>query len=514
MTVHLPLAGRMVGLLLLVLSAILLLVAGFSGIGWSGGAAGERPAFVALLGSAVLGGAIGGLLYLAGRRSQARFGQREAMLLVAAGWILGAGICAAPFRIWSNLRDDPAGSPHAFDSYVNCYFEAMSGLTTTGATVVTELATLPRSLLLWRATTHWLGGLGIVVLFVAVLPILGVGGRKLFRIEAGPDREGVRPRIQDAARALWMIYAGLTVVEVIALRLCGMGWFDSVCHTFATLATGGFSTLDSSIAGFASSAIHIVIIIFMFLAGVNFSLYSMLLQGRWRAVFRNTELRAYALVMLAGTLLVTADVLGSAMGRVGVDPGAYPVHLAIRDAVFQVVSIQTCTGFCSADSDQWGPVAKATLVALMFIGGCTGSTSGGIKIIRLVIVTKVLLAEIERAFRPAVVRPVSIGATPLTTGQRTSALSYVLGILVLFALGTASLLALEREQGIDVTTAGTAVLACMHNVGPGFARVGATQNYAWLSDAGKLLLSAMMVLGRLEVFAIVVLFSPTFWRSE
>jgi len=516
MIVQLALAGRLVGLLLLVLSAILALVAGYSGVAWlAGGVEAERAAFWSLLGGVGVGASAGLILVLAGLRSRARFGHREAMLLVALGWVLGAAVCAAPYRIWAAIRPTASAASHDFDTYINCYFEAMSGLTTTGATIVQQLGTLPRSLLLWRATTHWLGGLGIVVLFVAVLPMLGVGGRKLFRIEApGPNPEGVRPRIRDTARVLWLIYMGLTVAEIVALRVCGMGWFDSVCHTFATLATGGFSTMDNSVAGFASSAIHIVIIFFMFLAGVNFSLYFSLLQRRWGAILRNAELRAYVLIMLGGVVLVSASVVGGAMGRVEVDPGAQPIHLAIRDVVFQVVSVQTTTGFCTADFDQWGPVAKATLLALMFVGGCAGSTGGGIKVIRIVIVVKVLLGEIERAFRPAVVRTIRIGETPLDTGQRISALSYVIGIVALFGLGTAVLLMLERGQQIDITTAATAVAATLQNIGPGLARVGATQNYAWFSDPAKVLLCTLMVLGRLEVFAIVVLFSPRFWRSE
>ena len=202
------------------------------------------------------------------------------------------------------------------------------------------------------------------------------------------------------------------------------------------------------------------------------------------------------------------------MGRIEVDPSAQPVHLALRDAVFQVVSVQTTTGFCTADFDQWGPVAKATLLALMFVGGCAGSTGGGIKVIRVVIVAKVLLAEIERAFRPAVVRTIRIGSVPLDADQKIGTLSYVIGIIALFGLGTVTLLILERGQKLDITTAATAVAATLQNIGPGLARVGATQNYAWFSDPAKVLLCALMALGRLEVFAIVVLFSPRFWRSE
>jgi trk system potassium uptake protein len=517
MTIDLRLVSRQLGLLMLVLTALLMAIALFAWTEFLLGDRRESVEPVVMLLAAGCGGAIGGVLFLLGRSGSHLIGQREAIVLVALSWLLGAAVSAMPFRLWAALRPDAETKPHIFDSYVDCYFEAMSGLTTTGATVVAELATLPRSLLLWRSLTQWLGGLGIVVLFVAVLPMLGVGSRRLFRHEAtGPTPEGVTPRISDAARVLWYIYLGLTVGLAIVLRLCGMSWFDAVCHTFTTLSTGGFSTLDASVGGYPSTLIHVVIIVFMILGGVNFALYHQLLQGRWRRVLRDRELRAFMAIILVATVIISFSLWSSSRSRVngsfqtiGSSPG-----LIVRDSLFQVVSIQTTTGFGTVDSDQWDFVAKATLVALMFIGGCAGSTAGGIKVIRIVIAFKVVLSELEHVYRPRVVRSVRVGTVPVDPALRLDTMVFLFGVVIMFAVGAVVLMVLESNQGIDVTTAITASAATLNNIGPGLARVGATQNYAWFSDASKLVMSLLMVLGRLELFTILVLFTPRFWRGE
>lgn len=515
MILELRVVLRHLGLLLLVLSALIFLVGAFGSVEFMLGEEREygEPAACLL---ASLGGVIaGGVLYFSGKKGAELLGQREALLLVTLSWIFGAALAAVPYFLWAQLRSDAADVPHDFDSYVSCYFESMSGLTTTGATIVQSLETVPRALLLWRALTHWLGGLGIVVLFVAVLPMLGVGSRRVFRVESpGPQPEGVMPRIQDTARALWMIYVGLTIVEIIALLFCGMTFFDAVCHTFATLATGGFSTVDSSIAGFTSSAIHLVIILFMFLAGVNFGLYYQIIRGQWRTALRDPELRAYIVIILAATTIVTFSLTNTDRVAAGdIDaPASFAINL--RDALFQVVGVQTTTGFCSANFDTWAFPAKATLLVLMFIGASAGSTGGGIKIIRILIAGKVIVSELEHVYRPKVVRSVKIGKTPIDAELRLNTLVYVLGILMLFAAGTVVLMALEAHQDIDITTAATASAATLNNIGPGLARVGATQNYAWFSPASKAIMSLLMVVGRLEMYAIIVLLTPRFWQGR
>lgn len=404
---------------------------------------------------------------------------------------------------------------HPFNAFTNCYFEAMSGLTTTGATILTEIGSVPPSLLLWRALTHWLGGLGIVVLFVAVLPSLGAGGKKLFRVEApGPQPEGVRPHIAETARVLWLIYVGLTVVQTVCLRLAGMSWFDAVCHTFATLATGGFSTMDTSLGGYTSSVINIVTIVFMVLAGVNFGIYYNLFRRRFGSVWRDPELRLYLLLLVVASTVVTISIIDRPMTLTTGDQLPPGVATALEHGVFQVVSIQTTTGFCTADFNRWPFVAQAVLVLLMFVGGSAGSTAGGIKVIRVWIMLKVMAAEIERSFRPNVVRPLKIGAGGISPELRLATLAYVLGAILIFAGGAFFIMVIERHPDMTFVTAAGASAATFFNVGPGLGAVGAVENYSWMSPASKTLLSLLMALGRLELFAIVVLFVPRFWRGD
>lgn len=501
---------RQLGSLLLLLSAMVAAVGLFAVLDGPSNGSTERSDVAALFITAIVGCLIGGLLHVTGRRMTDMFGQREALLLVALSWFVGAALAAMPYRLWAVSRADADTAPHQFDSYVSCYFEAMSGLTTTGATVVESLATLPRSLLLWRSLTQWMGGLGIVVLFVAVLPMLGVGSRRVYRAEApGPSTEGVKPRIRDTARILWFLYLGLTAAETLALRVSGMTWFDSLCHTLTTLATGGFSTQDASIGAYPAFGTNVIIIVFMVLAGINFGLYHQLLHGHWRSVAKDPELRCYLGIILVATVIITITLVRAPAGAETTGTGA-----AIQHSLFQVVSMQTTTGFCSADFDMWGFVAKATLIGLMFIGGSAGSTGGGIKVVRIMIVVKVLLAEIERVYRPKVVRPVKIGKATIEADLKLSTLVYVLGIIVLFVMGTGLLMLFESGRGIDITTAATASIATLNNIGPGLAKVGATQNYAWFTEPSKLLMCMLMALGRLEVFTIIVLFSPRFWRTE
>ncbi len=523
MNLELRVAIRQLGLLLFVLSALIAAVGLFAVYDRLTGLSADDADLRALLMTAFAGFFSGGLLFVAGRRMSEFFGQREALLLVAAGWVIGAGLASVPFWLWSNFRGDAGTTPHDFDAYINCYFEAMSGLTTTGATVVQALTTLPRSLLLWRAMTQWLGGLGIVVLFVAVLPMLGIGSRRIYRIEApGPAPEGVKPRIRDTARTLWLIYVGLTITEIVALKVCGMAWFDALCHTFATLATGGFGTRDAGIAGFQPAAVHVVIIVFMILAGVNFGLYHQLLQRQWRSVRKDPELRLYLTIILVATVIVTFSLLHNPPGAPGAEHAAQSVKqgeittpgTAVRHALFQVVSMQTTTGFCSADFDTWGFIAKATLLTLMFIGGSAGSTGGGIKVMRIMIAAKVLLAEIEHIYRPKVVRPVKVGTATIEADLKLTVLVYLLAIALFFAIGTVLLMLFEAHNGINITTAASASAATLNNIGPGFALVGATHNYAWFTAPSKIVMSVLMLLGRLEMFTIIVLFSPRFWRTQ
>lgn len=506
---------RQLALLLLVLAVVLLLTAAFSLLRLLLGHNIESFAAESLGIAGAIGAAVGGALWAATRHATGVIGRREALLLVALSWLIGAGLAAAPFRLWAALSPR-AGVDHPFAEWINCYFESMSGLTTTGATILSNIEALPESMLLWRALTHWFGGLGIVVLFVAVLPSLGVGGKKLYRVEApGPSPEGLSPQIRDTARALWYIYLGMTVAQIIALCLAGMTWFDSACHTFATMATGGFSTRNASVGAYNSPVIDTILIVFMFLAGMNFGLFYQGFKGRLSLIWRDTELRFYCVLVGGGSAIVAYSLLGQPITMTTGDQIPPSTADAIRQGVFTTVSVQTTTGFCTSDFNLWPDVAKCVLVGLMFVGGCAGSTGGGIKVIRIWIMLKILVAELERAFRPKVMRPVKVGDSAIDDDQKLSTLVFVMAAVLIFAVGSVSILLLENgHSDCDYVTASTASVATLCTIGPGLNRVGAIENYGWFTSASKSVMCLLMVIGRLEIFAIVVLLTPRFWRGD
>jgi len=503
------------GLLLLVLSAAIFALSAWDFFASTEGFEGELSAIAYEFGAAVIGAVVGGVLWYFGRSGDTeRMGRREALLLVALSWLVGAALAALPYWFWAMGSFDEAGA-HPFQNFVDCYFEAMSGLTTTGATVLSQVDQLPRGLLLWRALTHWLGGLGIVVLFVAVLPTLGVGGKKLFQVEApGPTQQGVRPRIRETARVLWFIYCGMTLVQIVALKLCGMSGFDAVCHTFATLATGGFGTRNASIGHYDSVAIDAVVIVFMVLAGANFGLYYHCLKRNFRVVWADPELRCYLGIIAVATIIVAGSIMHTNVPLTTGETVEVGAGGAVRHGLFQVVSIQTTTGFATADFNRWSFVPKAVLVLLMFVGASAGSTGGGIKVIRILIAFKVMIAQIEQIFRPNVVRKTRIGRMSVDDDLRLGTIVYVLGIFVLWVAGTVALMLFEQHRPLDITSAATASAATLNNIGPGLGLVGAVENYGWFGTPSKVVMSLLMVLGRLEVYAVLVLFLPRFWRSE
>ncbi|MEM9295285.1 MAG: TrkH family potassium uptake protein, partial [Planctomycetota bacterium] len=458
--------AQQLGLLALVLAGAM--VANVAGMVLLAGEGLRSPAVVALSTSAGIVGALGfSVQALSRRRGNQTLGRREALLLVGLTWLLGAVASALPFYFWA-LFSHGLDAAHAFLSPAACYFEAMSGLTTTGATVVTNVDALPPPLLLWRSLTQWLGGLGIVVLFVAVLPSLGVGGKRLFAAEStGPKKQGVRPQVKDTARALWLIYAGLTAALVVIFWLLGMGWYDALDNALSTTASGGFSTRNASIGHFNSWAIDLVTIVFMVLAGVNFGLYYRLSRGDVASVLRDRELWWYLGILAAATAVVTAALVGQTLvtttgaelpGPAAQAQGETGVGLptALLYSGFAVVSVQTTTGFATADWNLWPFAATATLIAVMFVGGSAGSTAGGIKVMRIMIAVKVLMTEIGRVFRPAKVRPVRVGDATVSAEMRQSTLAYILIVALLWAGGTFGLMVLEPAGTVDFTTAASA----------------------------------------------------------
>lgn len=480
--------ARLLGLLILLLGASM----SFS-VAW-GFYYGERDAW-AVLGSMTLCAVFGGGLAAAGRGAPRRdINRREGLAVVGLGWLIGAAFSALPFVL---AVDSPG-----FSGAADAYFEAMSGLTTTGASILSDIEANSRCILFWRSFTHWLGGMGIIVLFVAVMPFLGVGGRQLFKSEVpGPTPEGLRPKILQTARVLWYIYIGLSALETIALMICGMDLFDALCHTFGTMATGGFSTKNMSVAQFNSAAIDMVITLFMFAAGVNFALFFIALNGQFKKAFTDPEFKIYAALIGLGTLAVMVNLLGA---------GVYKsVWDALRYGLFNVVSIQTTTGFGTADFDAWPPFSKILLVVLMFVGGCAGSTGGGMKVVRIAVVVKYAIHSVVRTYHPEAVIAVRIGHNVVPRQVVSQILGFFACAMGAFVTGALVVAAF----GYDIVTSATSVAATLWNIGPGLGRVGPVENFSFFHPAVKLFLSVLMAMGRLELFTILVLFSPSFWRK-
>jgi trk system potassium uptake protein TrkH len=506
---------RQLGLVLIVLSGILFLIASGSLLLRLVGTHPTDPhARAALFVTAGLGLLAGGAMWWPTRRTDDDLHRRDALVLVALAWVIGAALAAMPYFLWADFGGH-ADAGHPFHDPLNCYFEAMSGLTTTGASIVTDLTIMPRSLLLWRATTHWLGGLGIVVLFVAILPSLGMGGKRLVLVEAAVhSQQGVRPHIRHTARALWLIYLAITVAGVIALWLAGMNMLDAICHCFAAVATGGFGTENASVGYYRSVAVDVIIIILMLLGALNFGLYYRLLTGRVHHVWRDRELRLFLMVVVVGGVLVVVGLLGSPEMTTNHELLPSGPGRAARYGLFNYVSMQTDTGFATADFDRWPFLPTAVLLCTTFIGGCSGSTTGGIKIIRLLAAGKIILAQLERTFRPNLVRPIRVGRDSLDPEQRVDALAYVITFALLLLLGGCTLMLLEGSDRINFRTACTASLATLCTAGPGLGKVGPLGNYEWFGSASKLVMTGLMLIGRLEVFAILVLVTPRFWRRD
>ncbi|MCX8033190.1 MAG: TrkH family potassium uptake protein [Thermoleophilia bacterium] len=428
-------------------------------------------------------------LYVWSRKAgSAYIGFREAFAGVAASWVAAAVLSALPYTL--------AGVFGPLDAL----FESISGLTTTGASVLVDYAQ-PRGIMFWRGLSQWYGGMGIVVLFLALLPAVGGGGIRLFAAEApGPSPERLTPRIRDTAKRLWLIYAGISLAEVVLLIAVGLDPYSALTHTFATMATGGFSPEAQSVGAYQSLAVELVVVLFMFLAGLNFALYSLLLSRRARQVVQDPELRLYVGILALSTVAVAVSLV--------VTGSHQTLGHAFREALFQVVSIQTTTGFVTADFDTWNNFSRTLFLLLMFVGGCAGSTAGGIKVVRLLVLGKNARRTLAQAVHPHAVIPVRVGRRVISNEVVTGVLSFFFLYVLLFALGTLVVAA----TGESLVTSASAVAATLNNVGPGMELVGATMNYAPLAPLAKITLMVLMLLGRLEILAFAVPFTPAFWR--
>lgn len=441
--------------------------------------------------SLLIGGVVGAAAVFLRSSSPHEINRREGILLVALAWVAATALGGLPYFF----------SPHVA-SFTDAFFESMSGFTTTGATILTDIEGVPHSLLLWRAMTHWLGGMGIILLGIAILPLIGTGGMELYRAEfSGARSEKLRPRIAETAMALWKIYVAMTLAEYLALRFAGMTPFDSVCHSFATMATGGFSTRGLSVEAFQSPVIEYIIIIFMILAGINFTQhYRLLVERKPWSFFGDPEIRAYGVITLVATAVVAVAIAPEF---------SWSVEASFRQALFQVVSIMTTTGFSSTNFAIWAPVATFVLLILMFIGGCTGSTAGGMKVARIVLLLKVIGREFRKMAEKRAVFAIRLRGRAV--GETTVA--SVLNLVYLAFIINFSACLILTASGLDLITSFSAVSASMFNIGPGLGTVGPVDNYAHLPALAKWTLSFCMLAGRLEYYTVLVVITPMFWRK-
>ncbi len=436
--------------------------------------------------------AAGGLITVLVKADYTLLRIRDGFVIVALCWTLGSVFGALPYVISGSIPN-----------FIDAFFETVSGLTTTGSSILTDVEVLPRGLLFWRSFTHWIGGMGIVVFAIALLPMLGIGGQKVARAETtGPTFGKLTPKLTESAKILYMIYIGMTVLQIVLLLLGGMGLFDSLIHAFGTVGTGGFSDKNTSIMYYDNPYFEIVIGIFMILAGTNFTLYYYVLRGNWREFFSDSELRIYLLIFGSAVLLIALNLwTGGHYDSIG---------QSLRFSFFQSSSIMTTTGFASADFDLWPSFSKMILFVLMFIGGCSASTAGGIKVIRILLLLKLLKRGLTVRLHPRAVIAIKVNDKPIPADTISAVANFVFLYCVIFFTGTL-LLSLENH---DLITTASAVAASLGNVGPGFNLVGPMLNYSLFSDASTFLLAMLMLIGRLELFTIILLFTRHFWNPD
>lgn len=443
--------------------------------------------FLSLVVTCGIGGA--GMLWTRGQK-HFYLNHRDGVTIVTLGWLVAGLAATLPYLL--------AG---AIPGFTDAYFESISSFTTTGASILTNIEHMPPALLFWRALTQWLGGMGIIVLSIAILPFLGIGGMQLYKAETpSPVVDKLTPRISETAKVLWKIYFFMTVFQILLLLLGGMSLFDSVCHSFATMPTGGFSPKNASVGHYQSIYIDFVILVFMFLAGINFSLHYKLFNGNVRQFYRDPEFRVYLSITGLFIFLVFLDVYST----------IYPRILdAFRYASFQVVSIITTTGFVTADYEKWPAFSQVILFVCMFLGSMAGSTGGGIKIMRIILLVKHCYLELIRIIHPHATTMVKLGNAPVSQTIMRSIWGFFLLYVGIYVLGVIALAGLD----MDMISALSAMATCLGNVGPGLGSVGPMDNFAGVPLTGKWILIFSMLLGRLEIYTIIVLLMPAFWRK-
>ena len=430
------------------------------------------------------------LFFLIKKDDYPALSQREAMAIVTLSWLSAGFFGSLPFLFSGSIGN-----------ITDAYFESISGFTTTGASILGNIESLPKGILFWRSLTQWMGGMGIIVLSIAILPFLGVGGMQLYKAEIpSPVVDKLQPRISETAKTLWKVYLSITLFEIGLLSIGGMPVFDSICHAFCTMPTGGFSTQNGSIAQFNSAYFEGVITVFMILAGVNFSLHFKFLKGDFKVFGRDPECRVFISILVILIILVTFNIYG---------PIYHSLSHAFRHAAFQVTSIITTTGFVTANYAQWPTLSQTVLLLCMFIGAMAGSTGGAIKIMRIILLVKHGYREIFRLIHPHAVRSIKLGGKPVPAEVLNSVWGFFILYLGLFIVAVM----IMSSIGLDTVTSFASVAATIGNVGPGFGLVGPASNYLSVPDLGKWVLIFCMILGRLEIYTVIIMLAPAYWRK-
>ncbi|HIP36855.1 MAG TPA: TrkH family potassium uptake protein [Crocinitomix sp.] len=435
----------------------------------------------------------GALKYFTKSSKDAEIKKREGYLIVTFSWISMGVFATLPYLLSG-----------AIPTVTNAFFESMSGLSTTGASILDNIEELPKGILFWRSMTQWLGGMGIIVLTIAILPMLGIGGMELFVAEApGPTKDKIHPRIKETAKRLWIIYLGLTVAETIILMFAGMNFYDAINHSLTTNSTGGFSTKQDSIAFFDSALIEYIIVFFMFFAGTNFTLLYFALKGKFKKILKNDEFKWYlfaviGLIIILGPIIYYNNTSGYDLGR------------SYRAATFQTVSIITTTGYASGDFTTWGPLAEFVFFLLLFSGASAGSTSGGIKIVRIVLLMKNGFLEFKRRLHPNAVIPVHLNKEPVSNIIIYNLLAFIFLYLFIYTIGAL----LMTAFGVDLLESLSTVATSLGNVGPGIGDYGPSHSFSTLPSPAKWLLSFLMLFGRLELFTVALILTPYFWKRN
>ncbi len=448
---------------------------------------------------------LGFMMWFFNRNAEKNLQKKEGYLIVTFGWLILSLTGTLPYILSESIPE-----------FTNAFFETISGYSTTGASILTDIESIPKGILFWRSATHWIGGMGIIVLTIAILPLLGIGGMQLFMAEApGPSADKMHPRITETAKRLWLIYFSLTITEFLLLKIAGMGWFDAINHAMATLSTGGFSTKNASVAYWNGMPIvQYIITLFMFIAGTNFMITYFIFKGKWQRILKNEEFKWYFLgalgIVITITILIVQFQDPTLQSSIDHPMPWGKTESVFRHAGFQVIAILTTTGFVSADFTMWNSFATMIIFSLFFIGGSAGSTSGGVKIVRHIMMIKSSLLELKKLLHPSAIIPIRYGGKAVHQSIIFNILSFFVLYMLIFILSAIVLTFL----GLDFISAVGAAASSLGNIGPAIGSISPVDNYAHLSNTAKWFCTFLMLIGRLELFTVLILFTPYFWKKN